>query len=450
MFEKAAADFILAPDDTSFLFVVTYMHSAPWFHFTRAYHVVHIHRKADSARMFSRLCAGTYRPAALTDAGDEGGPGRVFIQECPYDFMILYRNKGTPIRMDDYVAAYLRFGHYGSQHISKLVTSGVNTGLQLSQSTLVACSPMCDCRACSLTKARAPNRGGPKDPERRRASANFSHVATDICGPISPTSSGGLRYLMTFTCLRSRWRSVHYLETKDEALLALQGFLIFVKKVTDVSVALVIRSDNESVFVQGKFRAFCNLHGITQETCAPYQHWGNGHAESSFNVMFAAARPMMFTSGFNHTHWPLATSHSVWLQNRLPNKGNGWRIPYDEVFGKLPDLSFVRVFGSQAYAFVDPSLRKKLAPRAKDMLYVGHQEHGSHYMLLDTTNNKVYLTGKPVIRERFDEIGRRLASDGPTLQELVVFENGERKQPSPFAVEMPPAFCESAISLCLW
>jgi hypothetical protein len=131
----------------------------------------------------------------------------------------------------------------------------------------------------------------------------------------------------------------------------------------------------------------------------------------------------------------------VWLQNRLPNKGNAWRIPYDEVFGKLPDLSFVRVFGSQAYAFVDPSLRKKLAPRAKDMLYVGHQEHGSHYMLLDTTNNKVYLTGKPVIRERFDEIGRRLAaSDGPTLQELVVFEDGE---PSPFAVEMPPAFPES-------
>jgi hypothetical protein len=139
----------------------------------------------------------------------------------------------------------------------------------------------------------------------------------------------------------------------------------------------------------------------------------------------------------------------VWLQNRLPNKGNAWRIPYDEVFGKLPDLSFVRVFGSQAYAFVDPSLRKKLAPRAKDMLYVGHQEHGSHYMLLDTTNNKVYLTGKPVVRERFDEIGRRLAHDGPTLQELVVFEDSERKRPSPFAVDMPPAFRESAVSLYL-
>ena len=46
MFEKAAADFLLAPEDTSFLFVVPYMYSAPWFHFTRSYHVVHIHRKA--------------------------------------------------------------------------------------------------------------------------------------------------------------------------------------------------------------------------------------------------------------------------------------------------------------------------------------------------------------------------------------------------------------------
>jgi hypothetical protein len=107
------------------------------------------------------------------------------------------------------------------------------------------------------------------------------------------------------------------------------------------------------------------------------------------------------------------------------------------------------VFGSQAYAFVDPSLSKKLAPRAKDMLYVGHQEHGSYYILLDTTNNKVYLTSKPVIRERFDEIGRRLAHDRPTLQGLVIFEDSERKQPSPFVAEMPSAFRESAISLCL-
>ena len=106
-------------------------------------HVVYIHRKADPAQMFSRLRAGTYRPAALTDAGDESGPGRVSIQECPYDFMILYRNEGTPIGMDDCVAARLRFAHYGSQHISKLVTSGVNTGLQLSQSTLVGPAARC-------------------------------------------------------------------------------------------------------------------------------------------------------------------------------------------------------------------------------------------------------------------------------------------------------------------
>ena len=72
--------------------------------------------------MFNHLRAGTYRPTALTDAGDESGPGRVSIQECPYDFMTLYRNEGTPVGMDDCVAARLRFGHYGSQHVSKLVT----------------------------------------------------------------------------------------------------------------------------------------------------------------------------------------------------------------------------------------------------------------------------------------------------------------------------------------
>jgi hypothetical protein len=69
---------------------------------------------------------------------------------------------------------------------------------------------------------------------------------------------------------------VHYLKTKDKALLALQAYLIFVKKVADIIVALVIRSDNESVFVQGKFRAFCNLHGITQEACTPVPRTNTG------------------------------------------------------------------------------------------------------------------------------------------------------------------------------
>ena len=128
--------------------------------------------------------------------------------------------------------------------------------------------------------------------------------------------------MITFTCLRSRWKGVYYLWSKDDALTALQDFLILVAKITDVKVCLVIRSDNESMFVQGKFNAFCNLHGITQETCAPYQHWGNGHAESSFDVTFGGARAMMFTSDFDHVYWPLATSHSIWLQNRLPNSGN--------------------------------------------------------------------------------------------------------------------------------
>jgi hypothetical protein len=70
--------------------------------------------------------------AALTDAGDESGPGRVSVQKCPCDSMTLYHNEGTPIGMHDCVASRLRFDHYGSQHVSKLVTSGVNTDRQLS------------------------------------------------------------------------------------------------------------------------------------------------------------------------------------------------------------------------------------------------------------------------------------------------------------------------------
>jgi len=57
MFEKAAADFLLTPDDTSFLFVAPCMRCAPWFHLTQAYHVDHIHRKADSARTFTAVFA---------------------------------------------------------------------------------------------------------------------------------------------------------------------------------------------------------------------------------------------------------------------------------------------------------------------------------------------------------------------------------------------------------
>ena len=161
----------------------------------------------------------------------------------------------------------------------------------------------------------------------------------------------------------------------------------------------------------------------------------NSFAESFWRTNQAMARAMLLTEETDIKYWPLAVRQAVYISNRMPNAGNGWRVPYTEVYGTPPDLSHVRVFYSVCYVWIDPSQRKKLDLRAKRRRYVGHTEQGQ-YLVLDEATHKVSVVGKPDVVEAYDKLGQRISDRHISQHSLFRASAPSSVRPSPFVAKL--------------
>jgi hypothetical protein len=71
----------------------------------------------------------------------------------------------------------------------------ISTGISLGKEKIARCNLATNCAVCKLVKAPQPVRFPMKNPQRHH------FLSTDICGPITPTSSTSHRYLIVFVCL---------------------------------------------------------------------------------------------------------------------------------------------------------------------------------------------------------------------------------------------------------
>ena len=75
------------------------------------------------------------------------------------------------------------------------------------------------CAVCKMTR-----RSFKKNSHRKIGASLYSLVYTDVEGPIQPVGFGGIRYIVSFICSRSRFKHIHFMMTKDEVLEKLKVF----------------------------------------------------------------------------------------------------------------------------------------------------------------------------------------------------------------------------------
>lgn len=76
------------------------------------------------------------------------------------------------------------------------------------------------------------------------------------------------------------------------------------------------------------------------------------------------ARSLIFHSNVPLRLWGESVKTTAYLINRTPSKNLGYKTPYELLHNKLPDLSFLRIFGCLAFATVLNSSDKFL-PRSE-------------------------------------------------------------------------------------
>ena len=149
--------------------------------------------------------------------------------------------------------------------------------------------------------------------------------------------------------------------------------------------------------MSAEFTAILEGHGITRETSAPYTPQQNRLAEHMNQTLIGGARAMLQHSGLTKGFWAEALDVATHVFNRAPRKGLGWQTPYKLLFGRVPDMSHLRIFGCSAWVHQDKG--KKWDPNSKLMILVRYEAGSKAYHLWNPHTHSIIVSATV----RFDE-----------------------------------------------
>nr|GEZ95377.1 zinc finger, CCHC-type [Tanacetum cinerariifolium] len=218
------------------------------------------------------------------------------------------------------------------------------------------------CNACLLGKhSRAPF----PNQTNTKSSEPLNLVCGDLCGPISPETKSGKKYmfLLIDDCNRYMW--VYFLKSKDEALETFKEFKLKVENEVGKKLKS-FRTDREGEFTSMEFIRYCKENGILRQLTAPYSPQHNG-------ILERRNRPVMSTT-------------------RTSTKALKDSTPYEALKDRKPNIRYLRVFGCKAYAKVTKPHLKKLEDRSKELVYLGTQPGSKAYRLFDPVTKDMVVS----------------------------------------------------------
>ena len=88
-------------------------------------------------------------------------------------------------------------------------------------------------------------------------------------------------------------------------------------------------------------------------------------------TLLEAARSMIFNAGLSKAYWSEAVTAAAYVCNRVITTSTGV-TPYEQWYGRKPDVSNLTVFGCMAYALIPDYERRKLDSKTQRLIFVGY------------------------------------------------------------------------------
>ena len=273
--------------------------------------------------------------------------------------------------MDAALYASLELWHQRMAHVNKtgikyMAEHRVVHGLKFSNTQSEACV------GCILGKShRTPI---PKA-STSRASQMLELVHSDVLGPIEVPSVGGSRYIISFIDDYSNWITTYTMSRKSECLKYFKKYKTYAERHTsqkmqklhvheyhysdNVSEAIddlklkVLRSDNGGEYLSNEMQSFLSEHGIKHELTIAYTPQQNGVAERMNRTLLDLVRSMLHHKSISKRFWAEALATAVYIRNRCTTRALPANMtPHHIWYNEAPNLSHLRVFGSQCWYVV--------------------------------------------------------------------------------------------------
>ncbi len=142
--------------------------------------------------------------------------------------------------------------------------------------------------------------------ERPVISEPFESVAVDLVGPL-PKAKGGVKYVLTFVCLATRWPEAVPLRTESTSEVA-DGLI---SVITRTNIPLKMLSDRGSVFMTKVVKRLCEILGISK---------GNGVIER----LHATLKPMLAKARDEGIDWAMFLPMALFAIRQLINRDTGF------------------------------------------------------------------------------------------------------------------------------
>ncbi|KAK3286729.1 hypothetical protein CYMTET_5734 [Cymbomonas tetramitiformis] len=346
MLMKMLEDFWLDPNNTSYTVCLRKSPSAAWWPLT--YHFQEIATiPAGTPGFFSRPRAGTYSPQDLTDAGEEGGADRVFIQGAPFDTIILFKDATTVPRIDPHQYLHACLGHYSHQYIAHLFSQGLQFAVprrHLSMKTLRTILSGCGCAHCNTWNAKRPgpfnvfdraNRRPPPAlpanhrPVKWEQSKPFQHIFADIWGPCKPPGYDESVFISAFKCPVTKKAFGFASPSKGGQHFHLQTVLDDIQSHGFTPETITFHTDCATEYTSEEMQTLLRQYRMRHETGPPYMHEFQAQIEVLWRDMQKIMNSTMRTYDAPLYTWPLAALHAInTVLNVMPNKHIGMDTPH--------------------------------------------------------------------------------------------------------------------------
>ncbi|CAD7082972.1 unnamed protein product [Hermetia illucens] len=260
------------------------------------------------------------------------------------------------------------------------------------------------CESCAFGKA---HRLSFKKNETNRKTKPGEYIHSDVCGPFSTESIGGTRFCIIFKDDASGFRYVYFMKHKSDVFDIFQKYEKLINNKFGKPMK-ILRTDNGREYCNFEMKRYLEARGIEMVNTAPYTPQQNGKAERDNRTIIESARTMITAKKLPLSLWAEAVGTAVTVLNRVLATGKE-KTPYVIWFGKTPDVSHFRVFGSDAYMHIDKQFCKKLDPKATKLILVGYQNNSMNYRLYNPQNNKIYISRDVIFNEKSQlgpEIGK--------------------------------------------
>ncbi|GAA0187368.1 hypothetical protein LIER_34656 [Lithospermum erythrorhizon] len=277
-----------------------------------------------------------------------------------------------------------RYGHLSYKGLHTLQEKKMVQGLPDFNAEKVTCV---DCLNGKQTRHVIPSKAS------WRADTILELVHADLCGPISPPSSGGKRYFLSIIDDYSRKGWIYLLSNKSEAFDHFKSFKNMVEKETDKNLKC-FRTDSG-----GEFNKFLEDNGIRRQLTNAFTPQQNGVVERRNRTILNMVRSLLSAKGMPKEFWSEAVVWTCHILNRCLTLAVKNMTPQEAWSKVKPSVEHLRVWGCIAHTDVPKQDRNKLDKRSTICIFIGICNNTKAYRLYNVETKKVVISRDVVFEE---------------------------------------------------